>query len=314
MTDFSWKDRPVLITGGAGFLGSHLIESLLLRGAKITCLDSLDEPWRLKHLLREINYVSTDVAYWVYDEKIKFDSIFHLAAFSFPYAVQNKPELAYRQNVMITANMLSIAYKYKIRKFIFTSAGALYSNIPSYLPIDEKHPIDPSQSVYATTKRIGEMLCDDFFRWYGLPVLYFRLFNTYGPRQALEYLVPSFVIEASTKGSINVRNEKIRRDFTYVTDMVEGLIKGAESDYNGGPINLGSGKEHSIGEMAKKIAALVGIEKVVSLNEKVFGPERHVCDNSLARRVLNWKPAVTLEEGLRLTVDAYKKEELVLNK
>lgn len=313
MSQNELKGKLVLVTGGAGFLGSHLIESLVARGAKIWVLDCLEEPSRLKGVRDRIHYVKTDVTNWVSEGKESFEFIFHLAAFAFPHAVQGKPELAFRQNVMATVNMLEMARKFSVKKFIFTSAGALYTGMPKYLPIDEAHPIDPSQSVYATTKRIGELLCDDFRKNYGVPSLYFRLFNTYGPRQSGEYLVPSFFGQAFSKGTLTIQNDQIKRDFTYVGDIVEALIRGAESEYSGGPINLGSGREHSIGEVARKIASLMKVEKVECLNQEVFGPKRHVCNNTLARQILNWQPACSLDEGLQRTYESFK-DELLLAK
>lgn len=308
MSHFEWKDKRVLITGGAGFLGSHLIEALVSKGAAVWVLDSVDEPWRLKGLLDKIHYTKADVVLWSPAGPERFEFIFHLAAFAFPRGAEENPELAFRQNVMATVHMLELARKFSVRKFIFPSAGLLYSHTPKYLPIDEKHPIDPSQSVYITTKRIGEMLCDDYRENYGVPCLYFRLFNTYGPRQSADYLVASFFSEAFSKGTLTVLNEEVRRDFTYVGDMVEALLRGAESEYSGGPINLGSGIEHAVGEIARKIADLLKIGKVECLNQKVFGAKRHLCDNRLAKQILNWQPAHSLEEGLRATWESFREQ------
>ena len=306
-----WKDKRVLVTGGAGFLGSHLVETLVSRGARVTVLDCLDGPPGLKGVNGKIQYLKADVTVWTPGEDEKFDFIFHLAAFAFPRAAQENPDQAFRLNVTATVHMLEVARKISVKKFIFPSAGLLYTSPPQYLPIDEKHPIDPSAGVYATTKRIGELLCDDYRKNYGVPCLTFRLFNTYGPRQSADYLVASFFRQGLSKGSLTILNDRVRRDFTFVGDMVEALLKGAETDYTGGPINLGSGVEHSIGEVARKIADLLKIEKVECLNQKVFGAERHFSSNRLAREILNWQPSVSLEEGLRLTCESFK-EQFVL--
>jgi nucleoside-diphosphate-sugar epimerase len=262
---------------------------------------------RLQSVRGEIDYLKADITNWSWvSEKYKpFDSIFHLAAFAMPAAAQKQPELAFRQNVMGTANMLEIARRCSLRKFIFLSAGALYTNIPKYLPIDEKHPIDPCQSVYATTKRIGELLCEDFQKNYGVSYIYFRLFNTYGPRQSEEYLIPSFIKQARAGKDLVVLNEKVKRDFSYVDDIADALIKGAESEYQGGPINLGTGIEHSIGEVARKIANLFGV-KVSNLDQEVFGAKRQVCDNTRAKRILGWQPSYSLDEGIEMTVRSFQ--------
>jgi nucleoside-diphosphate-sugar epimerase len=307
MISNEWKDKSVLVTGGEGFLGSRLIEVLLTKGARITCLDLVEAPLRLKEIMSQIDYFSGDIADWKWvSEKCKpYEFVFHLAAFAFPAAAQKQPELAYRSNVLGTANLLEIARKGSAKKFIFMSAGALYTNIPKYLPIDEKHPIDPYQGVYASTKRIGELLCEDFQKVYGLPCIYFRLFNTYGPRQSEEYLVPSFIKQARAGKDLEVLNGEIKRDFNYLDDIIDALIRGAESDYRGGPVNLGTGVEHSILEIAEKIADHFGV-KVSDLNQEVFGPKRAVCDSALAKKVLGWQSQITLDEGIKRTVRSFR--------
>ena len=307
-----WKGRSVLVTGGAGFLGFHLVEALVRGGARVAVLDCLEEPVKLRGLLDKIKYIKGDASDWEGPSRDQgeIEVIFHLAAFSAPAAAQAEPELTYRKNVRGTANLLGTARNCNVQKFIFVSAGSLYTTPPEYLPIDEKHPIDPYQGVYVTTKRIGELLCDDFQKNYGVPTLYFRLFNTYGPRQSLPFLIPSFYAEAMEKGSITVKNGSIRRDFTYCTDMVEALLRGGAADYCGGPLNLGSGVEHRVEEIARKVGEILGVE-VKCLNQEVFGPTRAVCDNSLAKQVLGWRPTHSLDEGLRLTLQSFKEEKVL---
>lgn len=309
MTQSSWNGRPVLVTGAAGFIGSHLVEALLARGASVLAVDCLESPWRLSGVAQNITYLNADITQWTRQNPPieKVDVVFHLAAFAMPSAAEQQPESAFRHNVMGTVAILRLAREWKVSKFVFTSAGALYTNVPVYVPMDEQHPIDPGQSVYAQTKRIGELLCDDAHRTYGVPTLYVRLFNTYGPRQAPEYLIPSFIAQAWANGKVTVRNDTVKRDFTYVSDMVEALLKGAESAYCGGPVNLGTGVEHSIGAVAALIGALLGVE-VESLNQPVFGPKRQLCDASLAKRVLRWEPVCPLEEGLRRTVQWFAED------
>ncbi len=221
-----WRDKSVLVTGGAGFLGSHLVEALLSRGARVTVLDYLENPHKLKHLLSRIHYLKGDIAEWEgkLEGEAKAEVIYHLAAFASPSTAQAEPETTYRWNVRGTANLLGVARRWGVKKFIFPSAGALYGAVPKYLPIDEKHPIDSEQGIYVTTKRIGEFLCEEFHRNYGVPTLYFRLFNTFGPRQSLPYLVPSLFVQGLEKGSVTVLTGKIHRVFIYVMDMVEAFI------------------------------------------------------------------------------------------
>jgi dTDP-glucose 4,6-dehydratase len=307
-----WSDQPVLVTGGGGFVGSHLVEALVPRGARVTVVDCLEQPWRLKHLEGRISYVQADLS----DPKLsarlpsRFERVFHLAAFSQLTAAQEQPETAYRQTVIGTATLLQLARRWGVKKFVFTSAGGLYTNIPKYLPIDERHPIDPGQGVYVMTKRIGELLCDDFRAQYGVPTLYVRLFNTYGPGQSAEFLIPTLIMQGLEGKPITVRSERVKRDFTFVADMVEALIRGGGSDHCGGPLNFGTGIEHSLLEVAGKIAALTGSE-VECLNQPTFGPERQLCDSRLAQQTLGWRPATTLEDGIRMTVDAFRRDRAV---
>lgn len=309
MSEGIWKDTPVLVTGGGGFLGSHLVDALVSRGTRVTVVDYAERPWRLRHLSGRITCINADLADpgWSAGIPYAFQRVFHLAAFSQLSAAEKHPEIAFRQNVLATANVLQLARQWSVKKFIFTSAGGLYTNVPKYLPIDEDHPIDPGQGIYVMTKRIGELLCDDFLRQCGVPSLYFRLFNTYGPRQSTDFLIPSLIKQGFESRKVTVRTQRVKRDFSFVKDVVEALIKGAESDYCGGPLNLGTGVDHSLMDLARKIAALLGAE-LECLNEPTFGPERQVCDSRLARRVLNWQPACTLDEGLQITIESFKRD------
>lgn len=301
----NWQGTPVLVTGAAGFLGARLTEVLLSRGAKVTGWDCVESPARLRDVSGQIEYAKIDIAdtEGVLKKSQPFQAIFHLAAFAMPAQAQKQPDLAYRQNVLGTVNMLNLARQCAVKKFVFLSAGALYTNIPKYLPIDEKHPIDPQQSIYAATKRMGELLCEDFQKIYNVPCIYFRLFNTYGPRQSEEYLIPSFIKQAGSGQDLSVWDESIKRDFTYVDDTVDALIRGGQSSHQGGPINIGSGVENTIGDVARKIASFFNV-KVTNLNKEVFGPKRQLCGNTLAKTVLGWQPKYSLEQGLELTVRA----------
>lgn len=304
-----WKGENILVTGGAGFIGSHLILALLEKGARVFVVDLCKTPWRLKLILDKIHYIQSDIVHWdgvIPGEKVEY--VFHLAAFSNPTQAQKEPESAYRQNVRGMANILEVARKHKAKRFIFISGGALYTNIPAYLPIDEKHPIDPAQNVYSMTKRLGELLCEDYIKTYSLSCAYIRLFNTYGPHQDKNYVIPSFIADALQGKDIHVYNEKIIRDFNYVEDVVGALIKLAESDFIGGPMNIGTGNGRSMGEVAQIIAQFFKL-KVNNLNKEAFGAQEQICDNSLAKHHLQWQPSCSLEVGLERTIQSYLEEK-----
>lgn len=306
MRNEDWRGKRVCITGGAGFIGSHLTESLLALGADVACVDLNPEPRRLRAVADRVEYHCADIVTWngVLPSGKKPEVIFHLAALAQPIRAEKEPEAAYRHNVMGTANMLAVARRISARRFIFISGGAVYTNIPAYLPMDEKHPIDPGQNVYAMTKRLGELLCEEASRVYGLSCAFIRLFNTYGPRQDPEYVIPSFIHQARREGAITVFNGGIVRDFNYVEDVVSALIRLAASEFKGGPVNIGTGKGTPMGTMARTIAEALKAG-MTDLNRETFGPKKQICDNTLAKNLLQWDPVHSVESGLQKTIRAY---------
>lgn len=306
------NDTNVLVTGGAGFLGSHLIELLLEKGANVTVADI---PSANQSNLRQVNgrikFIPCDISNTNELKELpkETDIVFHLAAIADPRICEENHELAFKVNVQGTFNALNYAMKANVSKFIFPSAASLYGKYPKYIPIDENHPIDPADSVYLTTKRFGEILCDMFYQKHGLPVIYFRLFNTFGERQGPGFLVPTVIIDGIKKGAIELWNDKPVRDFSYVKDIANALIKGIETKFCGGPINLGNGKEISVGELVEMILNAMkedGIKTEVKyLNKEIWGPMRLLCDNTKARRLLGWEPKTEIEEGIRKTVRWY---------
>ena len=308
----NFKDMNILITGGAGFLGSHLADSFVSKGANVTLVDIPSADTRnINHLLEKVNFIKCDISSSDEINKLpeEVDIVFHMAAIANQIVCENNYELGFRVNVQGTFNMLNFALKRKVKKFIFPSAASLYGKYPKYVPIDENHPIDPTDSVYLTTKRFGEILCDMFYHKHALPVLYFRLFNSFGERQGGGYLFTTILSQAIKNGDVELWNDKPVRDFTYVKDIVDAFIKGAETKYCGGPINLGSFKESSIGDLAEKIHNALeknGIKcKINFLNKEVIGPMRLLCDNTKAQRILNWTPKTPLQEGVDNTVRWY---------
>ncbi|HKZ41877.1 MAG TPA: NAD-dependent epimerase/dehydratase family protein, partial [Candidatus Hodarchaeales archaeon] len=201
--------------------------------------------------------------------------------------------------------MMRFAVKKDVQKFVFPSSALLYGRYPQYLPIDEKHPIEFSSNIYNATKKIGEDLCLHFHEKHNLPVIFFRLFNAFGPRQATDYFIPTVINQAVKSKVIELWNEKPTRDFTYVLDTVDAFVKAAESKFIGGPINIGSGREVRTGDIARQIADSFGAE-IKFLNKEVSGSMRLQCDNSRARETIGWKPSISFEEGLDRTIQWFK--------
>ena len=306
------KGKKVLVTGGSGFIGSHLVDKLLEMGADVTVVDVK----RSENLPSDVNLVECDITdFNSVDNALRGNEfVFHLAAIANPRTCEDDPNLAFRMNVQGTFNVLQASLNNKVGKVVFSSAASLYGRYPQYIPIDEKHPIEPFQTVYLATKRACELFCDFFQDKYKLPLIYFRLFTVYGPRQIPEFFIPTVIVKALKSDIFDLWNSKPTRDFVYVKDVVGALIRGVESDYTGGPLNIGSGREIPVSELANIIISR--IEQLQNrkieakyLERDVIGPMRLLCDNTKIKEVLGWEPEVSLEDGIKETVDWYMENE-----
>lgn len=303
----SLAGKKILITGGSGFLGSHLTESLVEIGAGVTVVDllstiNLNNLAKVKDRITAIDFDITKKNDFDKLEK-DYEYIFHLGAIGQPRTCQENPELAFKVNVYGTFNTINFALKNNIKKFIFLSSTLVYGE-PKYLPIDEKHSIDVSNSVYNLTKKIGEDLCE-YYKSNNLPMIYFRLSNTFGPKQLPDYVIPTMILQGLKNKEIELWNGDVVRDFTFVNNMIDALIRGAESDFQGGPVNLCSGNKIKIRDIAEQVAGLTG-STVKFLNKEVPGPKELYCSNELAKKVLNWLPATSFEDGLKSTLEWFK--------
>jgi len=239
--------------------------------------------------------------------------VFHLAALiAIPYSYQ-APESFIRANVLGTLQVLQAARARGVERFIHTSTSEVYGTARS-VPIDERHPLQ-AQSPYAASKIAADKLVESFGLSFGLPVVTVRPFNTFGPRQSARAIVPTIITQCLTDTTIRLGHLTPTRDLNYVSDTVEGFVRAATaSQAVGRAINLGSGREIAMGELAKLIAELserpVQIEQDVRrLRPQESEVERLAADNCLAKELLGWQPAVSLEEGLRLTI-AWMREHL----
>jgi nucleoside-diphosphate-sugar epimerase len=298
--------KNILITGVDGFIGYHLAKRLYL-DFNIFGIDKNRHLKRIKrsslkkyYCLNLDNYNKLKIL-----NNFKFDYIFHLGAFSKPSKAELNPESAISSNIIGTINMLKIAKKSRNCRFIFSSAGAIYNNIPKYIPIDEKHSIDPLQSIYAASKRSCEHLINDEIKFNNMNAIYFRLFNTFGPSQDKDFLIPSFINQAKKKNFINIINGKIVRDFNYVDNVIDAFILSMNSSYKGGPINLGTGRGEKIFKIAKIIAKKFDINVKDRRNPNTFGPKVQIVNYNYAKRILNWRPKIGLEEGILKTIKSF---------
>ena len=310
-----WKNTKVVVTGAGGFIGSHLVERLLALGADVTAFvryNSRNDAGLLETLgekKKDIRIVSGEIRELETVRKVTngADVVFHLAALvGIPYSYVHPNEVV-EVNTIGTLNILTAAKDGGFRRVVVTSTSEVYGTAIS-VPISEKHPKQP-QSPYSASKIAADAIALSFYSAFDLPVAIVRPFNTYGPRQSDRAIIPTLISQAITKQVIEIGNTKPTRDFTYVTDTVEGFIQIAESDKCiGQEINLGSGREVSIGELSEKIAALCGRKVQITQSKERFRPsksevERLLADTSKAKELTSWRPNVDFEQGLKLTID-----------
>lgn len=310
----NWKGKKVLVTGSAGFIGSHLTERLLELGADVSSFiryNSRDDIGFIKSLKdsERINIIKGDIRELstVKGAVKGHDIILHLAAsISVHYSILNPSEVI-ETNVIGTLNVLNAAKDENVEKVVITSSSEVYGTA-IYAPIDEKHPLQ-AQSPYAASKIAGDKIAESFYKCYNLPVAIVRPFNTFGPRQTTRAVIPSVITQVLTQDKIMIGATNTFRDFTFVNDTVEGFIKMAESPKSVGEIvNIGSGNEISINDMIKKVIKLVGKDVKIEVEEKRLRPNksevmRLLADNEKAKKLLGWEPKINFDEGLRRTID-----------
>ena len=310
------ESKKVLVTGAGGFVGSHLAERLVDLRAKVTAFlrySSRTHEAMIKLLpaekKKEIRIIHGELRQ---PETVKkamkgIDVVFNLAALiSIPYSYLH-PQEVFETNTLGTVNVLTAAREEKAEKVIQTSTSEVYGTA-QYVPIDERHPKQP-QSPYSASKIAADAIALSFYYSFNLPVAIVRPFNTYGPRQSDRAVIPTLISQALVKEKILMGSTTPTRDFNFVSDTVEGFIRIAESEKSiGEEINIGSGYEISIGDLAEKIISLVGKRAKLVKDKKRARPkksevERLLADNSKARKLLGWSPRVNLDTGLRKTIE-----------
>jgi len=311
-----WGQKTVLVTGAGGFIGSHLTERLVHLGAEVKAFVRYDSrnDWGWIEVLpssvkEKIEVVVGDLrdSETVRNAMRDANIVLHLGALvAIPYSYIH-PRDVVDTNIMGTLNILSAARECRPEKIVHTSTSEVYGTA-RYVPIDEKHPLQ-GQSPYSASKIGADKLVESFYRSYDLPIVTVRPFNTYGPRQSARAVIPTIITQVLAGNEVFLGSLEPTRDFTYVADIVEGFIKVSESERSiGEVINLGSGFEISVGDLADKIISLIGKEvRIVSDPERVRPSksevERLVANNSKAKNLLGWQPEVSLDEGLRRTID-----------
>ena len=315
MTKGFWEGKRVLVTGAGGFIASHLVEELVAAGAQTRAFvryNSRNDSGLLAVLAKEtrdkIEILSGDLrdANAVKQACEGQEIVFHLGALiAIPYSYVHPVEVV-ETNILGTLNILMAARDNPISRVIQTSTSEVYGSALR-VPIDEGHPLQ-GQSPYAASKIGADKIAESFHLSYDVPVVTLRPFNTYGPRQSDRAVIPTIISQALTRQEIKLGNLSARRDLTYVSDTVDGfLLAGQTEGIEGQTINLGTGMDISIGELAEKIVKLIGKDVEIIVDETRIRPaksevNRLLSDNSRAENVMGWYPKVSLDQGLSQTI------------
>jgi len=303
--------KRVLVTGITGFIGSHLAERLVTEGAEVSAIGRrpVNELWKLNEARYEVNYYQE--RYWDRENlkrilhSVRPEIIYHLAATGVTEPHLDAEE-AVRFNVGATLALLQPLPKWEYERFVYVGTCYEYGHTPP--PIREDSPLDPV-NVYAASKAAASLFCRMYHRSYGWPITIVRSFTAYGPRQSWRALIPQVILHALRGQDFEMTAGEQGRDWVYVDDVVEGIIRASCVDETvGQTINLCTGEEHTVREVVGKVLELMGdpVRAVIGARPYRPGEVWHlVGDNSRAKKLLNWQPQVALEEGLRKTIEWY---------
>jgi UDP-glucuronate decarboxylase len=302
----------ILVTGGAGFIGSHLIDRLMTAGHDVICLDNFYTGHK-RNLLRWLDHPYFElVRHDITDPiRLEVDQIYHLACPASPVHYQYNPVKTIKTNVMGTLNMLGLAKRVKAR-FLLASTSEVYGD-PLVHPQSEEYWGNVNtigiRSCYDEGKRVAETLAFDYHRQNNVDIRVARIFNTYGPRM-LENdgrVVSNFVVQALQGIPLTIYGDGNQtRSFCYVSDLVEGLIRLMNGDYIG-PVNLGNPDEYTILQLAQTVQTMInpGVDLIYKPLPQ-DDPQRRKPDISRAQNFLQWSPSIPLQEGLALTIDDFR--------
>ncbi len=305
----------ILVTGGAGFLGSHLCERLLAEGHEVICMDNFFTGRKIN-----IQRLAQNPAFEILRHDVtlpillEVDRIYHLACPASPIHYQYNPVKTIKTNIMGTINMLGIAKRVKGR-ILFASTSEVYGD-PAIHPQKEDYwgNVNPIgiRSCYDEGKRAAETLMMDYHRQNKVDIKIVRIFNTYGPRMLADdgRVVSNFIVQALKGEDITVYGKGSQtRSFCYVDDLIDGMVRMMNSENFIGPVNLGNPEEYTILELAKLIISMTGSKSRVAYKALPSDdPRQRMPDITLAKEKLGWKPAISVDEGLKKTIEYFEKE------
>ncbi len=308
------KMKKILVTGGAGFLGSHLCAALLKKNHKVLCVDNFYTGTKknIEKLLLNPNFelIEHDITYPIYFE---VDEIYNLACPASPIHYQNNPVQTTKTNVFGAINILDLANKLKA-KVLQASTSEVYGD-PELHPQPESYngKVNPIgiRACYDEGKRCAETLFFDYFRQEKLSIKVVRIFNTYGPNMHPQdgRVVSNFIMQALENKNITIFGDGTQtRSFCYVDDLIKGLISMMETNKSiTGPINLGNPNEFSMNQLAREVIKITNSKSKIEYKElPQDDPRKRQPDITLAKLKLNWEPTIELEEGLKQTIDYFK--------
>ena len=319
--------KKILVTGGGGFIGSHLVETLIKDGYSVKTIVPYnpDNSWGWidsfePNIKKNLEIVSGDICDQNLVSKLvkNVDVIFHLAALiSIPYSYVS-PRSYISTNIMGTLNLLEASRNSNVELFVQTSTSEVYGS-SQYSQIDEQHPLN-AQSPYAATKIAADQLALSYYRSFDLPVSIIRPFNTFGPRQSLRAFIPTIITQIlSSKKKIKLGNLNSKRDFSYVSDTVRGFTSCiGKKKCLGQAINLGTGVVFSMQETLDLITEYIGKDVIFEIDKKRLRPKKSEVDhllsaNNFAKKIINWEPEFKnksgFKRGLQQTIEWFSKPE-----
>jgi nucleoside-diphosphate-sugar epimerase len=312
-----WTNRSVLITGAGGFIGSHLTERLLREGAHVRALVYSDREGHIGYLgdaeeefgdQLQICFGNIRDAAFVSAVTRGMDTVFHLSAITSVVYSYSNPTDTVTTNVVGTLNICNAARHENIRRLVHTSSAGVYGSVSADKPIDETHPVR-CHNPYTASKLAADNVVESYHLSYDMPVSTIRIFNIFGPRVSPFLVIPTIILQLMEGDDLKLGDLDPTRNFTYVDDIVEAFMLMAESEaVVGEVVNFGSPEAVTIGQLAEMIARLMGKEmKLVSDSQRLRPAKSEIrrveADISKARELLGWQPKISLEDGLRRTID-----------
>jgi len=308
----------ILVTGGAGFIGSHLVEKLSQRGDAVTVVDDFNDFYNptfkrnnVRGFAKQVEVLEMDIGADLrptFDAR-RFDLIIHLAARAGVRPSLEQPQLYTRTNIVGTQNLLELAREFSVKKFVFASSSSVYG-VNQKVPFSEDDPIFKPISPYAATKLAGEALCHVYHHLYGIDMVCLRFFTVYGPRQRPDLAIRKFTQAILAGEPVTVFGDgSTRRDYTYIDDILQGILACLERSLGYEIINLGESRTVELRELVQLLEKTIGKKaKIRSLPTQPGDVPITYADISKAKRLLGYQPKIGIEAGVQKFVDWFQRE------